>query len=87
MEIKVLNPQTIRHETKLESKRIRLETKNSTFDVEELEDGSIRLRAYDRTLVIVADTGSSAVMVAAPFGLDWVAGISGQAYAPTVIDE
>lgn len=80
MEVKVLNTKTITHETKLESKRIRLDTKNSTFDIEELEDGSIRLRAYDRTLVVITNDGSSAVMVAAPFDRAWVAGISGEAY-------
>lgn len=81
MKVQTFNAKPIEWETRLETGEIRLETKSATFEIRENADGSILVRAYDRTLVIVARDGSSALMVAAPFDNGWIADVNGKAYS------
>jgi hypothetical protein len=80
MKIQTLNLKTITQETQLELPAFRLETRKAIFDIREETDGSLHLRVYDKTLVIVARDSSSAIIVAAPFDDQWIAGVNGKAY-------
>lgn len=82
MKVQTLNIATIKQETKLEAENIRIETSRAKFDIIEDHDGSIVIRAYDRTLVVVCQDASSAQVIAAPFDRRWITAISGQAISP-----